>query len=72
MTAQSIAAIITCAITVGAVLIFIGRALHTLTNIDNNQIVLFDRTEGHSKEIARLDKELTRVATRQEDCDNCP
>lgn len=72
LTIQAIAVIITCAVTVGGVLIFIGRSLHSLQQIDANQTILFDRTSEHTKEIARIDKELTQVKTRQEDCATCP
>lgn len=71
-TVQTVAVVITCAIAIGGILIFIGRSLHSLQQIDINQKVLFDKTDNHSKDIARMDKELTQVKTRQEDCGQCP
>ena len=72
MTVEAICAISTCVIAAGAILIYVGRSLHTLQTIDTNQTVLFDRTEKHTEKISRLENELTQVKTRQEDCNNCP
>jgi len=72
MTAETIGAIVTCAIAVGGILIYLGRSLNTLSTIDKNQELLFTRSYAHEKDIARIDKEVTEVKTRQEDCSNCP
>jgi len=69
---QAACTLVTCIIGVGAVLIYVGKSLRTLQQIDVNQKVLFDRTEHHGKELARIDKDLVQVKTRQEDCDSCP
>lgn len=72
MDIQTGCTLVTCIIAVGAILIYVGKSLRTLQQIDANQNVLFDRTEKHGNEIARIDKELAQVKTRQEDCDSCP
>lgn len=72
MKIEIICSVAVCLVTCGGVLIYIGRSLQSLKTIDTNQQVLFDRTESQGKDIARIDKELTQIKTRQEDCASCP
>lgn len=71
-TLQTVGILVSCCIAVGGILIYIGQSLKTLQQIGANQEFLFKRTDKHQEDIARIDKELTQVKTRQEDCEKCP
>ncbi|KAF0218785.1 MAG: hypothetical protein FD174_2568 [Geobacteraceae bacterium] len=72
MSIQTICVMVTCLITVGGVLIYIGKSLQTLKQFSEDRKTLFELVGKQGCEIARIDKELTQVKTRQEDCDSCP
>lgn len=72
MSVQAIAAIVTCLIATGSILIYVGKSLQTLNQISTNQTDMAKRLVHHDNEIARLDKEVTEVKTRQADCTKCP
>lgn len=72
MKTETIVAVIACVISCGGILIFIGRSLGTLSSIGEAVKIALAKTDRHDFEIARIDKELVHVKTRQEDCDNCP
>lgn len=72
MKIEIVCSIIACAVTVGGVLIFIGRSLGQLREIGEGVRIALSKTDRHDLEIARIDKELTEVKTRQVDCAHCP
>lgn len=72
MNVQTVAVLVTCAVTVGGVLIFIGRSLGKLESIGDAVAIALAKTDKHDTEIARIDKDLTEIKTRQKDCGNCP
>jgi prefoldin subunit 5 len=69
---QDICAIIACIVAVGGILVYIGRSLNTLAKMDEALKIVFDKTDRQEQNIARIDKELTEVKTRQGDCAHCP
>lgn len=69
---QTICVLITCVIAVAGILIYLGRQLNAIQQISDANSVLFKRTDKHGEDITRIDKELTKVITRQEDCEACP
>jgi hypothetical protein len=72
MKIETIVALIACVISCGGILVFIGRSLGTLTSVGKAVEIALAKTDKHDAEIARIDKELATVKTRQDDCDNCP
>ena len=72
MKPETIVALISCAISCGGILVFIGRSLGTLQSIGDAVKVALAKTDEHDKEIARIKVDLAEVRTRQADCDNCP
>jgi len=72
MNVQTVAVLMTCVFTVGGVLIYIGRSLGKLESIGAAVAVALAKTDRHDADIARMDKDLTEVKTRQKDCSNCP
>ncbi len=71
-TLQTIGILVTCAIAVGGMLIFIGRSLGTLNSIGQAVEVALKKTDKHDTDIARIDMKLAIIETRQEDCAQCP
>lgn len=72
MTISESSAIITCCLTVGGVLIYVGRAVGRIEKAEEGIEVLFESKTKTEADISRMDKELTEVKTRQKDCKNCP
>lgn len=72
MKLETIVALITCIIACGGILVFIGRSLGTMDKLCEAVQVALSKTDKHDIEIARMDKELTEIKTRQQDCANCP
>lgn len=62
---EAVAVIVTCAVTCGSVLVFLGRQLQVLT-----QISLTLKEQG--EELAAMRMTLTQVKQKQDDCGNCP
>ena len=72
MTIGDFSAIAGVMITVGGVLIYIGRSLGTLQGIGEGVKVALEKTDRHEIAISDLKVGLTEVKTRQDDCGNCP
>lgn len=72
MTVEAICAVVACVVTVGGVLIYIGRSLGTLQSIGEAANVALKKTDQHDKDITDLKVGLIEVKTRQTDCNNCP
>lgn len=68
----SLAVVISSMITCGGILIYIGRSLQTLKQFSEDRKIIFELIGKHGEEINRIDKELTRVKTKQDDCEKCP
>lgn len=61
------AAVITSAlVSMGAVLIYVGRSLRTLQQVDANQTDLFRRINDNEKDIASVDKRLAHLEGNHE------
>jgi len=69
---ETVVAMLACVLSCGGVLVFIGRSLGTLQSIGDAVKVALAKTDKHDEAIARIDKELAEVKTRQIDCGNCP
>lgn len=65
MKMEVVAVILTCMITSGSVLIFLGRQLQVLKQISEAQ-------KEHSLELKSVKERLIVVETKQADCDTCP
>lgn len=72
MKIETVVAMLACVLSCGGVLVFIGRSLGTLQSIGDAVKVALAKTDKHDEAIARIDKELAEVKTRQIDCGNCP
>ena len=72
MKIETVVAMLACVLSCGGVLVFIGRSLGTLQSIGDTVKVALAKTDKHDEAIARIDKELAEVKTRQIDCGNCP
>lgn len=72
MTVEAICAVVACVLTVGGVLIYIGRSLGTLQSISEAVSVALRKTDEHEKELTAVKVTLAEVKTRQTDCSNCP
>lgn len=72
MDAGSIAAVISCTLACGGILIYIGRSLGALESIKRAVEIALVKTDVHEKEISAIKEKLAKVETRQEDCNHCP
>lgn len=72
MTIGDAGAVITSAIAVGGVVLYIGRSLGKLEDIGRGVAVALAKTDKHDNEISVIKQEVTLIKTRQEDCEKCP
>lgn len=72
ISAEPLAVAASCVFAAGGVLIYIGRSLGTLQKINEAVDVALKKVDVHEKEISELKVGLAKVATKQEDCQNCP
>lgn len=72
MSVEGVCAIVACAISCGGVCVVVGKAMGTLQGLADGVKVALAKTDKHDTEIADIKIDLTKVKTRQEDCDACP
>ena len=63
-----IAAVISCC----GVMIYVGRGMEAQKQLQEGMKILFEKNSRHEDNIARIELEVAKIKTKQEDCHACP